>query len=113
MSSLPNFLTTPPAPLVTFLPGSDRKRTAAPYQYRIRYLNPQADAAGCVMIWEVSGGRSIYQVALERTDAGTLRLHCTCADAVFRGDDQGHFCKHIHGLLKLSEPSHPVPRVGA
>jgi hypothetical protein len=42
-----------------------------------------------------------YQVALERDEAGNLRLHCTCADAIFRGEEQGHFCKHVLGLLRI------------
>ena len=41
------------------------------------------------MTWEVSGGRMPYQIALERDDAGSLRIHCTCADAVFRAEDEG------------------------
>lgn len=42
-----------------------------------------------------------YQIALERDEADNLRLHCTCADAVFRAEEQGRFCKHIQGLLQF------------
>src|SRR6516225_6386337 len=77
------------------LPGSGRKHTPRPYVYR----NPEPKAAGCVMLWEVTGGRASYQIAWERTAAGRSRLHCTCADAVFRGDDERHQCKHILGML--------------
>jgi hypothetical protein len=53
------------------------------------------------MTWEVSGGRMPYQIALERDETGTLRIHCTCADAVFRAEDEGRFCKHVRGLLQV------------
>jgi predicted nucleic acid-binding Zn finger protein len=42
-----------------------------------------------------------YQIALERNEAGNLRIHCTCADAVFRAEEEGRFCKHVHGLLQV------------
>lgn len=106
MTALPGF---PLSSIVTLLPGTDRKRTAMPYRYRISYQNPQVDDPGCMMMWEVSGGRAVYQVALERTESGSLRLHCTCADAVFRAENEGRFCKHIHGLLQLGEPAYPLP----
>jgi hypothetical protein len=38
---------------------------------------------------------------LERDEAGNLRLHCTCADAVFRAEEDGRFCKHVRGLLQI------------
>ena len=81
------------------LPGPDRKRAASPYAYRLVYRNPDATPAACLMLWEVSGGRMTYQIALEQGERGNLRLHCTCADAVFRAEGQGRFCKHVHGLL--------------
>ena len=84
-----------------FLPGPDRKRTASPYSYRLTYRNPEAAAPGCVMTWEVTGGRMPYQIALERSETGTLGIHCTCADAVFRAEDEGRFCKHVRGLLRI------------
>ena len=56
---------------------------------------------GCVMAWEVSGGRGPYQVALERLSPGRMKWHCTCADAVYRGEqDPNHVCKHVTGLLE-------------
>jgi hypothetical protein len=54
------------------------------------------------MTWEILGGRLPYQIALERTDEGNLRAHCTCADAVYRAETTGRFCKHIQGLLDFA-----------
>jgi hypothetical protein len=60
------------------------------------------------MLWHVSGGRLQYQIALERTESGNLHFHCTCADAVYRGENEGRFCKHIRGLLQLDRmPDEP------
>jgi hypothetical protein len=88
--------------LSTQLPGPDRRRSPQEYHYRLTYRNPQADATGCVMIWEVSGGRHSYQLALERDSLGDLRCHCTCADAVFRTAlEPDHLCKHVRGLVEL------------
>jgi hypothetical protein len=87
------------------LPGPDRKREERAYYYFLTYRNPVEDGTGCVMLWEVSGGRMAYQIALERDEAGTLRFHCTCADAVFRGETEGHLCKHVRGLLDLRQPT--------
>jgi hypothetical protein len=84
------------------LPGPDRKRTLRPYSYRLSYRNPNPDELGCVLSWAVTGGRHVYQIALERDATGTLLLHCTCADAVFR-EENGRFCKHVCGLLHFSE----------
>jgi hypothetical protein len=83
------------------LPGPDRKRSAARYEYRVTYRNPDEEGAGCVLLWEVAGGRLGYQIALERDDAGTLRLHCSCADAIYRAEAEGRFCKHVRGLLEI------------
>jgi hypothetical protein len=69
------------------------------YVYRMIYRNPNPRAAGCVMTWEVIGGRQAYQIAIERDSAGRLYFHCTCADAVFRGESQDHRCKHVRGLV--------------
>lgn len=90
--------------LMTLLPGPSRDRARAVYSYRLTYRNPVEDGTGCVMIWEVSGGRLPYQLALERDEAGNLRLHCTCADAIFRAENEGRFCKHVHGLLRFGRP---------
>jgi hypothetical protein len=100
--------------LTTLLPGPDRKRVHALYRYRLSYRNPVADAVGCVMIWEVGGGRLLYQIALERDEAGSLRVHCTCADAIFRCEAEGRFCKHVHGLLQsLRAEGAPIPAAEA
>ena len=82
----------------TTLPGPTRKREPSPYCYRLTYQNPEREGAGCALMWDVMGGRDIYQVALERLPGGHLRWHCTCADAVFRGEDGPHACKHVRGL---------------
>jgi hypothetical protein len=87
--------------LVTLLPGPARDRAQAAYCYRLTYRNPLPDGIGCVMIWEVTGGRLPYQIALEREEVGGLRLHCTCADHVFRAENEGRRCKHVQGLLEL------------
>jgi hypothetical protein len=90
---------------VMALPGPDRKRLPAAYTFRATYRNPAAHEPGCVMTWEVCGGRLPYQVALERTPAGEVRWHCSCADAVYRGeDDPGHVCKHVQGLIDSLPP---------
>ena len=97
------FRSEPAAVLFTLLPGPDRKRQSRPYGYRLTYRNPDRDAAGCVMLWEVSGGRLHYQVALERDESGALRLHCSCADAIYRCESEGRFCKHVRGLLEIGQ----------
>jgi hypothetical protein len=83
------------------VPGPDRKRSVKPYRYRVTYCSADPDEAGCAVAWEVVGGRVSYQVALERQTNGDLRWHCTCADAIYRGDDGVHQCKHVKGLLGL------------
>jgi len=82
--------TTPIAPftmILTTVPGPDRKRTPAIYQYRMIYRNHTAEP-GCRMVWEVTGGRMPYQIAVERSEDGHLQWHCTCADAVYRGETE-------------------------
>src|SRR5947209_14704921 len=86
--------------LSTLLPAPDRKRTPKVYFYRLTYRNPREEAAGCVMTWEVYGGRMPYQIAVERRDDRRLRIHCTCADAVFRREEEGRLCKHVQGFLE-------------
>jgi len=83
------------------LPGPTRKRAPSSYCYRLTYRNPQPNEPGCVLLWEVAGGRESYQIALERETTGYLRWHCTCADAVYRGEDAPHTCKHVKGLQAL------------
>jgi hypothetical protein len=83
------------------LPGPTRKRVPSAYRYQLTYRNPEPNRPGCVLLWDVHGGRQPYQIALEREPAGTLRWHCTCADAVYRGEDAPHTCKHVRGLQAL------------
>jgi hypothetical protein len=85
------------------LPGPDRRQRPRTYRYRLIYRKPQPKAGGCIMLWEVTGGRLPYQIAWERTAAGASRLHCTCADAIYRGEDARHVCKHVRGLLSMRE----------
>jgi hypothetical protein len=83
------------------LPGPSRKRTPSPYCYRLIFSNPDPAVEGCALLWEVLGGREEYQVALERQRGGELRWHCSCADAIYRGENRPHTCKHVRGLLSL------------
>jgi hypothetical protein len=100
-----------PAPIVylAVLPGPDRKRSRSLYHYRLAYRTAYPEQSGCVALWEVIGGRMAYQVALERNDAGRFFWHCTCADAVYRAEEQGRVCKHVQGLLEFSAAL-PKPR---
>jgi len=87
------------------LPGPTRKRLPAAYHYHVTYRNPNTGESGCVMTWAVGGGREGYQIALERTPAGEQVWHCTCPDAVYRGEARAAYrCKHVRGLLDLFEP---------
>lgn len=90
-----------PPELHTCLPGPDRKRVPSDYVYQLRYRSTNPDQIGCVMLWEVHGGRSPYQIAIERDCSGEMRSHCTCADAIFRSHVEGHVCKHVRGFLDL------------
>ena len=84
--------------IFTSLPGPTRKRVPSPYCYRLTYENHDTCAPGCALLWDVMGGRDIYQVALERNERGRLHWHCTCADAVYRGEKRREACKHVRGL---------------
>ena len=84
------------------LPGPARRRQPAQYRYRLIYVNSEPQA-GCQRQWEVLGGRQAYQIALEKDPRGNLHLHCTCADAIYRKDNEGRFCKHVLGLLELGK----------
>ncbi len=97
-----------PTVLIASLPGPTRKRAPSAYHYRLTYRNPEPAAAGCVLLLEVVGGRLDYQIALERQPSGALRWHCTCADAVYRGEGAPHVCKHVRGLLALGRPQAPA-----
>jgi hypothetical protein len=83
------------------LPGPTRRRTPSAYCYHLTYRSPDPAEPGCALLWDVYGGRQVYQIALERRSAGRLCWHCTCADAVYRGEDAPHLCKHVRGLQKL------------
>jgi hypothetical protein len=93
--------------LFASLPGPTRKRQAASYRYQLTYCTPQPHEPGCVLMWDVTGGREAYQIALERQTNGKLRWHCTCADAVFRGENAPHTCKHVQALQTLGRQSPP------
>jgi hypothetical protein len=96
----PNDIVHPNRELSALLPGPDRKRTPKVYFYRLNYPNPAADSVGCVMTWEVYGGRMPYQIAIERRENLHLKIHCTCADAIFRREEEGRLCKHVQGFLE-------------
>src|SRR5436309_2667041 len=113
MTPTPNSAPGTPAPVEVFtsLPGPTRKRTPSPYRYRLTYCNPEPGVVGCALLWDVFGGRLVYQVALERQPGGGLRWHCTCADAVYRGESAPHVCKHVRGLQKLGrQAARPTPQ---
>lgn len=94
-----NFNNNPPFNmLLTMVPGPDRKRSPSVYEYRMIYKN-ESESPGCGYVWEVMGGRMPYQIAVERKEDGRLNWHCSCADAVYRGETvQNHVCKHVDGL---------------
>jgi hypothetical protein len=94
-----------PSVLFAALPGPTRKRLPSPYCYRLTFRNPDPGATGCALLWDVLGGRDVYQVSLERLAGGALRWHCTCADAVYRGETKPHPCKHVRGLQVLGRPA--------
>jgi hypothetical protein len=96
------------AVLYTVLPGPTRKRTDSSYRYQITYRNPEREEAGCLMTWLVIGGRQSYQIALEQDEKHRLHWHCTCADAIYRAEQQGRLCKHVQGLLAFGWPSFPL-----
>src|SRR5262245_59293988 len=81
--------------LFAVLPGPDRKRRPSTYRFRLTFMNPQPAQPGCVLLWDVAGGRLGYQIALERQESGDLHWHCSCADSIYRGEDQPHVCKHV------------------
>ena len=90
----------PESVLFAAIPGPTRKRSRSSYCFRLTHRAADPAEPGCAMQWEVYGGRDIYQVDLERLPGGGLRWHCTCADAVYRGEDGRHACKHVRGLLE-------------
>src|SRR5262249_2673726 len=76
----PNDKSFPSVEWAALLPGPNRKQSQHVYVYRLIYLNLNQGKPGCVMTWEVEGGRLAYQIAVEREESGRLRCHCTCAD---------------------------------
>jgi hypothetical protein len=91
--------------LITDLPGPTRKRAPSPYGFHLTYSSPDPRAAGCVLLWDVYGGRQTYQIALEREGNGGLTWHCTCADWVYRNEDFPKYqCKHIRAL-RVQKPN--------
>jgi hypothetical protein len=102
----------PPVVLATLLPSPGRKRSHSPYVYQLVYVNPNPEEAGCLMTWEVEGGRLVYQIAIERQANGRLRCHCTCADAVFRAEAEGRYCKHVRGFLAWGQPRQATDEAG-
>jgi hypothetical protein len=91
--------------LVAALPGPSRKRSTVPYLFQLTYQNTNPRAVGCALLWEVHGGRTPYQIALEREARGGYRWHCTCADAIYRGEDVPFYrCKHVRGLIAIGRP---------
>jgi hypothetical protein len=106
----------PATPQLALVPGPDRKRTPRLYTFRLTYLNADSSVVGCILQWEVSGGRLGYQIAIERDEAGNLTPHCTCADSIFRAEEEGRLCKHIRALLDLEtgvEDDRTLLRLGA
>jgi hypothetical protein len=90
-----------PAEVHALLPGPTRKRQRSTYCYRLTYRNSDPTATGCALLWDVHGGREVYQVVLERAENGGLHWHCTCADAIYRGENAPHLCKHIRGICAI------------
>lgn len=94
-----SILSTPELPFFATLPGSNRKRTPQRYNFRMTYRNPRLTERGCLMTWLVIGGRSDYQIAIERVNEQLIRWHCSCADATYRGHrNPFYYCKHVHAL---------------
>ena len=85
----------------TPMPGPDRKRSIRPYLFRVVYRNPEPREPGCALSCEVFGGRLSYKVDLERRENGRLRWHCTCADGIYRAENQGRYCKHVNAILAI------------
>ena len=112
MTTIPLFHTK--SLVIAALPGPTRKRTPSPYCYRLTYRNPEPAVPGCALLLDVLGGRMRYQIALERETDGQLRWHCTCADAIYRGETEpNHVCKHVRGLQHLGRPKEEPGACGA
>ena len=61
-----------------------------------------------MLLWEVGGGRMLYQVALERQENDQMTWHCTCADATYRGSFTNHQCKHVQALRRINRTAFPT-----
>jgi hypothetical protein len=81
------------------LPGPNRAKLPAAYDYQRIWHNPDRKVVGCLDVWEVHGGREIYQIALEQLPGGFRRWTCTCPSAVYRSEPLGRACKHVLGLM--------------
>lgn len=104
-----------PGVVTAILPGPNRQRRPTRYAYCVRYRNPDPRQPGCLITWDVLGGRDDYQIAAEWTLDNRIAWHCTCPDAIFRGSRHpARFCKHIHGLFTVlnigSEPNASPPQ---
>lgn len=75
-----------------------KKPSQSVYTFRLVFQPKQEPNEGCLGVWEVSGGHEKYQIALEHTDRGNKRWHCTCPDAIYRSEPLGRVCKHIVAL---------------
>ena len=80
------------------LPGPSRRRHPVNYEYVRTWHNDDRKAIGCLEVWEVHGGREVYQVALEQRAGGWRQWSCTCAHAIYRAEPLGRACKHVLGL---------------
>jgi hypothetical protein len=87
--------------MLATLPGPTRRRRPSSYRYILSYCAEDGREPGCLCTWDVLGGRQEYQIALEREESGALQYHCTCADAIYRGADGPHVCKHVRALVAL------------
>jgi hypothetical protein len=70
------------------------------YTFRRVFTAHPGAGEGCLGVWEVHGGHDRYQIALEAGVGGWRRWHCTCPDAIFRGERLGRACKHVIALTK-------------
>jgi hypothetical protein len=80
------------------LPGPSRQKLPSAYDYRCIWHNADRKAVGCLDVWEVHGGRDVYQIAVEQLPGGWRRWTCTCPNAVYTSEPLGRACKHVLGL---------------
>ena len=84
------------------LPGPTRRKRPTVYNYQCIWHNHDRNAVGCLDVWEVHGGREVYQVALEQRAGGWRQWSCTCPHAIYRAEPLGRACKHVLGLAALA-----------